>query len=105
MSLPEQSHFDYVRKCRIKRPSKVADEYIAIPVHEFERLQKRIESELVPRHNNFPSAYYALFGAAFSAGITIPQLFAAKGLANWVIPAYIISASALFVLGAILVSL
>jgi hypothetical protein len=98
---PEENHFDLDRKVRIKWPPE-ADEYIIMPKREFHQLRERVEADLESCHESFTSAYYALFGASLSIGVTVPPLFAAKGLASWVIPTYIVSACALFVLGLVL---
>ena len=105
MSPSEEEYFDWDRKSRIMRPSEAADEYMLMPLREFQQLRKRIEMNQASRHENIPSAYYTLFGAALTVGITIPPLFTAKDLASWVIPTYIVSAGALMVLGLILVLL
>jgi hypothetical protein len=54
MSPPEEVYFGYARKCRIKRPSEAADEYIAILIHQFEQLLKCIELGLASRNEMVP---------------------------------------------------
>ena len=74
-----------------------------VRIRDFQRIQKRIEDELTPRHENIPAAYFALFGATLATGAAVPSLFTASGLATWIIPTFIVSASAFLVLGVVLV--
>jgi hypothetical protein len=76
-----------------------------VPVWEFRRLRKHVEEELAPRHEGIPGAYFTLFGAAIATGVAIPPLLTASGLPDWIIPTFIVSASAFLLLGVALVLL
>ncbi len=76
---------------------------MAIPIREFQRLQKRVNGELRPRPDGLPAAYFALFGAAVAIGVATPPVMAAGGLPTWIVPTFVVSACACFVLGIALV--
>jgi hypothetical protein len=103
MSLPEPEYLDWDRKRRVQLPSRAADDYMLVPVREFDRLLKRVEEELTPRYENESAAYFCLFGAAVATGASIPSLMTASHLPSWIIPTYIVSAAAFFLLGLALV--
>jgi hypothetical protein len=103
MSAPDEEYLNWDRKSRISLPSKDADEYMLIPVREFQRLRKRVEKALSSSHESISAAYFALFGAAVSMGVAIPPLLTANGLPSWIIPTFIVSAVAFLVLGLVLV--
>lgn len=103
MRSSEDEYLNWERKRRIFLPRKDADEYMIVPIREFRRLRQRIDEELLPRHDGLPSAYFALFGAALATGVAIPPLLTSQGLPSWIIPTFIVSASAFLVLGFILV--
>jgi hypothetical protein len=98
-----EEYLDWVPKRRIPLPPEAADEYMLVRSRDFERLRKRINEELSPRHENVPAAYFALFGAALATGVAVPPLLTAKGLPSWIIPTFVVSASAFLALGLILV--
>jgi hypothetical protein len=76
---------------------------MVIPIREFQRLQRRVTGELKPRTGGLPAAYFALFGAAVAIGVATPPVMAAGGLPTWIVPTFVVSASACFVLGIALV--
>lgn len=102
MSSADEEDLQLVRKLRISQPSEAANEYMMIPVLEFDRLCKRVEEAPPPRNQGFAGTYYALFGAAVAIGAAIPTLLVANGLSSWVAPVYIVSAAACLVLGLVL---
>ncbi len=102
MSSSQEEYLQWTRERRISLPDESADEYMAIPIREYQRLQKRVHDELKPRINGLPAAYSALFGAAVAIGVATPSLMAANGLPSWIVPSFIASASACFVLGLVL---
>jgi hypothetical protein len=103
MSAPDEEYLNWDRKSRISLPSKDADEYMLIPVREFQRLRKRIDEAQLSGHESIPAAYSALFGAALATSVAIPPLLTANGLPSWIIPTFIVSAAAFLVLGLTLV--
>lgn len=103
MSLPEPEYLDWDRKRRVQLPSREADDYMLVPVREFDRLLKRLDEELAPRYENVSAAYFCLFGAAVATGVSIPPLMTASHLPSWIIPTYVVSTAALFLLGVALV--
>jgi hypothetical protein len=103
MSSSEEEYLDWAPKRRIPLPPEAADEYMLVRIHDFQRLRKRIDEALSPRHENIPAAYFALFGAALATGVAVPPLLTASGLPTWIIPTFIVSASAFLALGLILV--
>ena len=84
-------------------PSESADEYMLVRIHDLQRIRKRIDEELSPRHENISAGYFALFGAALATGVAVPPLLTASGLPSWIIPTFIVSASSFLVLGLVLV--
>jgi hypothetical protein len=98
----DDDYIDWAPKRRIPLPSADVDQYMIVPIRDFERLRKLIDEELSPRRDNLPAAYFALFGAAVTAGVGVPPLMTANGLPTWIIPTFIVSACAFFVLGLIL---
>jgi hypothetical protein len=103
MSSPEKEYINWAPKRRIPLPSEAEDERILVRIRDFERIQKHVGEELPSRHDNIPAAYFALFGAALATGIAVPPLMTARGLPTWIIPTFIVSASAFLVLGLTLV--
>lgn len=92
-------YIDWERKRRILLPAEATDEYMVVPIREFRRLRQRIDKELLPFHDDLPSAYFALFGAALATGVAIPPLLISHGLPTWIIPTFIVSACAFLALG------
>jgi protein-S-isoprenylcysteine O-methyltransferase Ste14 len=101
MDSPEEEYLSWAPKRRIPLPSESTDEYMLVRIYDFHRLRRSIE-ELSPPHENIPAAYFALFGAALAIGVAIPPLLTASNLPSWVVPTFIVSAGAFFVLGLIL---
>jgi|SRR6266496_207996 len=102
MSSSEEDYLDWFQKRRIPLPSEAADEYMLVPIRDFQRLYKRIGRELPPRHENIPIAYSTLFGAALATGVAVPPLLTANGLPSWIIPTFVVSGSAFLVLALVL---
>lgn len=103
MSLPQDDEYlDWSPRRRIPLPPGAADGYMLVPVRDFQRLRKRLAHELAPRGGSLPAAYFALFGAAVAVAVALPPLMTSSGQPSWIVPAFIVSAAAFFILGTIL---
>jgi hypothetical protein len=105
MNSSREEYLNWTSKRRISLPTESADEYMAIPIREYQRLQKRITDELKPKTTGLSSAYFALFGAAVAIGVAIPPLMGSSRLPSWIVPTFIVSASACLVLGLVLLTI
>ena len=103
VSSSSDDYIHWTPKRRISLPAESTDEYMAIPICDFQRLQKLVNGELRSRADGLPAAYFALFGATVAIGAAIPPVMAAGDLPTWIVPTFIASASACFVLGITLV--
>jgi hypothetical protein len=98
----DEEYLNWAPKRRIPLPSEAADGYILVRVRDFQRLRRRIDEELTPHHENISAAYFTLFGAAVATGVAVPSLLTASDLPNWLIPTFIVSATAFLLLGFVL---
>jgi hypothetical protein len=98
MNASGKEYLNWFQERRIPLPSDATDEYMLVPIRDFQRLYRRIDEELASRHENIPIAYSTLFGAALATGLAIPPLLTANGLPDWIIPTFVVSASAFLIL-------
>jgi hypothetical protein len=99
------SQYDYLpwnRRRRISLPDESADELMAVPKRDFKRLQKHIEDELKPQTGGYTAASSAFFGAMVAIVVTTPSLMDSKSLPSWMVPTFIVSASACLIIGLVL---
>jgi hypothetical protein len=101
--MSSDDYLPWNRRRRISLPDESADELMAIPKRDFKRLQKHVEDELKPRTDGYTAAYSAFFGAMVAIGVTTPSLMDSKSSPSWIVPTFIVSASACLVIGLVLV--
>ena len=102
MNSPGKDYLNWFQERRIPLPLE-ADEYMLVPARDFQRLKKRIQEELPPRHDSIPIAYSILLGASLATGVAVPSLLTARGLPSWIIPTFIVSAGAFLLLALVLI--
>lgn len=98
----EDDHFDWSPKCRISLPQGVVDEYMLVPIRDFQRLRRHLNRDLAPKGDFLSAACFALFGAAVAVAAAVPPLMTSNGQPAWVSPIFISSAAVFLVLGLVL---